>query len=126
MKTNKNLTDAAFNRMVQQNGYLAWQITGMNITDLKRLLQSLRISKKDIDNFADFLDRDENGFIEYSNFVKAICDFGSYDPKRPPKEVADPGINQEGAKTNTEVPLEKAMANEVVDQDENYDDDFEF
>jgi len=82
-RISETAAEAQVHRMVKENAYLSWRIKGMNIADLKRLLESLRVSKKDIDNFADFLDKEDNGFIEYSNFVKAICDFETYDSAKP-------------------------------------------
>ena len=120
MKTNKHISDLDFRRMVQENAYLSWQISGMNIADLKRLLESLRVSKRDIDNFADFLDKEDNGFIEYSNFVKAICDFETYHPKKPVVEQVEQQVSIQNQDAQDGDP--DGADEEIREQ---YDDDFD-
>ena len=38
-------------------------MTGYNIVEFKRMLENLSIPKVDADNLADFLDKNEDGFI---------------------------------------------------------------
>ena len=69
--------------MVEESEYLNWLISGCNIVDFKRLLDSFgSLDKKQIDNFAQYLDKNENGFIEYEHFQLAISNFNEYDPHK--------------------------------------------
>jgi len=45
------------------SSYTNWRMTGYNIVEFKRMLENLSIPKVDGDNLADFLDKNEDGFI---------------------------------------------------------------
>lgn len=45
------------------DNYIDWKMTGYTIVEFKRELLNISISKNDIDNLADFLDKNEDGFI---------------------------------------------------------------
>lgn len=62
-------------------------MSGYNLVEFKRLLETLSIRKVDADNFADFLDKNEDGFITHENFVTAVVNFGQFDPRKPAKQA---------------------------------------
>ena len=96
--------------MVEESEYLNWLISGCNIIDLKRLLDSFGyLDKKQIDNFAQYLDKNENGFIEYYNLQLAISNFHEYDPRKK-IEIVSKQDSEELSEVDFEVELQNLGA----------------
>ena len=49
--------------------YTNWRMTGWNIVEFKRMLETLNIQKDQADNLTDFLDKNEDGFITQVNII---------------------------------------------------------
>lgn len=75
------MANNTLNSYKERTDYVNWLTSGINIVAFKRyLILKLGVGKPDADNMCEFLDKEENGFIDYRNFITVISDFNKYDP----------------------------------------------